>query len=489
MKVKKNDKSLLHRVFILFIILLLPTFFVREYRLIKSKKETRILPAEDFSQVELDPVEDKSFTFIVLTHNNILTIEDNVRSISEQNYDSYNVVYIDMGSTDGTVEKLGELLEPSKAKVIECEKDYEAFEAYYELVMGLPDDRVVIHFYGNDWLVHDDVLTKLAQSYSNPDVWLTYGQYFDYPEYKKGIYDPKPKKTLHKKRVQKAPWAIAPLKTFYAGLFKKLHVEAGFFLSIEDESAMLLPMAELSKAHVRFIPDVLFVHTELNQVKSPPRLAYKINEVRASMEDALVTSGVELIILSNNSPEDLERCLTSCKEHLSGVLTIHVIYQSNQEALTAYERVRSHHHGTLFTRCLEYGEATFQQAVSYSLYGREGAPPYVLLSTDQVDMKEEVALPVCIEAMRKTGAFGFYFHLGNEDMVERKGIYSWNIHKGKGEHRYPDRLQMSLYRRLDLEKELQKLSFCSIDHLIDEWVKGSDAYRVGLSFKDPVVRN
>ena len=67
MKRNAIEKSLANRVFILFIILLLPTFFIREYRIIKSKKEARILPAEDFSHIKLDLVDAKSFTFIVLT--------------------------------------------------------------------------------------------------------------------------------------------------------------------------------------------------------------------------------------------------------------------------------------------------------------------------------------------------------------------------------------------------------------------------------------
>ena len=69
MKINGREKSLLNKIFILFIILLLPTFFIREYRIIKSKKDTKILPVDDFSHIKLDPVKDKVFTFIVLTHN------------------------------------------------------------------------------------------------------------------------------------------------------------------------------------------------------------------------------------------------------------------------------------------------------------------------------------------------------------------------------------------------------------------------------------
>ena len=99
MKRNCTEKSLSRKILILFIILLLPTFFIREYRIIKSKKETRILPVDDFAHIKLDAIEDKSFTFVVLMHNDASTIERNYNSIATQKYDRYNVIYIDQGSS------------------------------------------------------------------------------------------------------------------------------------------------------------------------------------------------------------------------------------------------------------------------------------------------------------------------------------------------------------------------------------------------------
>lgn len=110
MKRNKSEKSFYHRLFILFIILILPVFFIKEYRLIKGKKDTKVLHAEDFCQTHLDPQEDKSFTFIVLTKNNVDSIEQNFQSIMQQHYSRFRVVYIDHGSTDGTVKTLQSLM-------------------------------------------------------------------------------------------------------------------------------------------------------------------------------------------------------------------------------------------------------------------------------------------------------------------------------------------------------------------------------------------
>ena len=486
MKRNAIEKSLANRVFILFIILLLPTFFIREYRIIKSKKEARILPAEDFSHIKLDLVDAKSFTFIVLTHNDASTIERNYDSISTQKYDRYNVIYIDQGSSDRTVELIKKKMGSNKEiQLIECSECHNAYEMYYQQVLKCSDNQVIIHFYGADWLAHEDVLSLLSQSYSHPDVWLSYGQYLDYWNYQRGVNDPKPKKNLCKKRIQRAPWVVAPLKTYYAGLFKKLHVEVGFFLSIEDENALLNPMAELGKAHVRFIPDVLFIHNEKREShRGGRRLAFMAEKFKGPVEKTFSESIVDLMLFSENTPDDLKGCLKSCQNFLKGIDSIHVIYKCTEVTYVSYEKLKKQYPNVHFVRPVDYGEATFKQAVTQALWGSGHVSPYVMLSTDQARLNAPIHLLSCVGAMRKTGAYGFYFHLGkgNENHF-RKGIYSWNIRQGEGPFQRPDALQMSLYRRLDLEKDLRELTFNSAADLVNAWADHAPDYRIGLSFE------
>lgn len=490
MKRNGREKSLTNRLFILFIILLLPTFFVREYRIIKSKKDSRILPVDDFSRIKLDPIEDKVFTFIVLTHNDAQTIERNYDSISTQKCDRYNIIYIDQGSSDGTVELLKKKVgSDNRTQIIECVEGHDSYETYYQMVLKCPDDRVIVHLYGSDWLMHEEVLSLLSQSYSHPDVWLSYGQYLDYWNYQKGVMDPKPKKNLCKKKVQRAPWVVAPLKTYYAGLFKKLHVETGFFLSIEDENALLNPMAELGKAHVRFIPDILFIHNEKRENnKGGRRLAFMAEKFKGPVEKSFSESIVDLMIFSENTPEDLRECLDSSQSFLRGIDSIHVIYTCNEETYISYEKLKETYSNVHFIRSIDYGNATFKQVVTQALWGAGHASPYVILSTDQMRIHAPVFLSSCIGAMRRTGAYGFYLHLGKGDEKRfGKGVYSWNIRQGEGSFERPDALKMGLYRRLDLERDLRELTFDSIEDLINVWADHAPNYRMGLTFEEPKV--
>ena len=490
MKRFKREKTLFHKLFILFIILLLPTFFIREYRLIKSKKDSRILPTEDFSIIELEPHKNKSFTFIVLTENNIDSIDQNIESILSQNYSDYKVVYIDHSSKDGTRQSIRRARKHSKkVRLIECQSDHEVYEKYYNTVLSLKDDEVVVHLYGNDWLAHEEVLQRLDQSYSNPDVWLTYGQYEENFNLERGIRDPKPKKTLYKKRVQKAPWVVAPLKTYYASLFKKLHVEAGFFISIHSENALLTPMAELAKAHVRFIPYVLYIHNgKPAQRMKKGRVAHITKSIETSVANMHHIKAADLILLSENSPEQLEVCLDSCQKNLQGLSFVHVIYECNEKSYSGYQELIAKNPAIKFTRSLGYGEANFKKALLQVLSKGIDPCPYVILSTDEVEISSQISLPMCVAVMQKTGAYGFYFHLGGGmSDGKREGIYAWNIKRSEGSFKRPDALQMSLYRRIDLEKDFKRLSFSSTHELIQGWADMLDCYRLGLSFQESRV--
>lgn len=461
-------------------------FFIREYRLIKSKKETRIIPAGDFTRIELDPIEDKHFTFIVLSHNDAGTIERNMQSIFSQKKGDFTVYFIDQGSDDQTVEILKKGMELFRsAYLIPCKEAHEGFKKYYEVVMGCPDQEVMIHLYGSDWLAHDEVLSLLSQSYAHPDVWLTYGQYLDEWSYAKGVHDPKPKKNPCKKKIQRAPWAAAPLKTFYAGLFKKLHVEEGFFLSIEDENALLNPMAELAKAHVRFIADVIFIHSDRSKLhREGRRLAFMTGKAKDSLKEEVA----DLIIFSKDSPNDLNECLGSCLMKVEGIQKVHVIFETSEVHYLAYEKLKDLYPGVHFVRPMPFGEATFKQSVSDILCGEGSSSPYVILSTDQVRVHSSIPLSSCIGAMRKAGAYGFYFHLGKEGEEDPlKGIYAWNIRGGKEGLETPDALQMGLYRRLDLERDLQDLSFNTPNEMIAAWAEHAPSHRIGLSFEEACI--
>ena len=121
---------------------------------------------------------------------------------------------------------------------------YNAIHSYIE------DDRVVASLDGDDFLVDNDVLTTLEKYYSNPDIWMSYGSQIDYPSGKthsrlKRI----PDSVFKRKNLRSSRFTASHLRTFKAGLFKKIKKEDfmynGAFMDVSWDIAMMIPMLEM----------------------------------------------------------------------------------------------------------------------------------------------------------------------------------------------------------------------------------------------------
>ncbi len=491
MKNSKINIHVFHFVFLLFIIVLFPLFLIKEYRIIKAKKNIQVCQSHTSLQPTLFESQGKQFTLIVLTKNNIDMIDKNIESILKQKYPYYQVVYIDQGSVDGTFHQLEELIFHSKSedkvKLFKASDSGQAVQLYFDVIHALEDNQVVVHLSGADFFAHTDVLGLLNRAYKNPDVWMTYGQYLEYYNYQKGIYKPKPHKLVFKKRGQKAPWTWAFLKTFYAGHFKNLKKDLlveNDPLSFENSGFLLLPLAELGKAHIQFIPRVLYVHGVDGQTKSKKiKLFFKPKQITKSLQRALFQSGCgpDIILFSENRPHSLKKCLTSIHHQIDGIGQICIIYSCDQNDahIAAYEQIKADYP---HVELIKQGSLDFKSLFFQTLANTES--PYVLLSSDQMVIKEPIHLVDCIHAMQKSFAYGFYFHLGKDTKDQSEDIFSYLVGHAQGRWREPNVLQMALYRKIDLERDFEKTHFSSASEWIKLWSL-KDANHFGLIFSRP----
>ena len=125
-----------------------------------------------------------------------------------------------------------------------------------------------------------------------------------------------------------------------------------------------------------------------------------------------------------------------------------MIYDCNPESFADYQKLQREFIHVDFIHPTYYAEGDFKTSLFNVLL--DNSSPYILLSTDQVSLKQSIPLSTCIEAMRKTGAYGFCFHLGTQS--DNPGVYMWNVQQNRGALGVPDSLEMGFYRRFDLEK-------------------------------------
>ncbi|HAB99192.1 MAG TPA: hypothetical protein DCE71_05165 [Parachlamydiales bacterium] len=213
------------------------------------------------------PLQQKSFVVVVIGRDNGAVVEKTLRSIFSQVYPHYRLVYVDDGSSDGSFSFVKDLVESSGMKervlLVRGEEPVGQLAHLCSVLREAADDEIVVWVEGKDWLAHEWVLGRLNSYYADPDLWMTYGQYREYPDYRLGSSAPFQYEEWKQKGFRGHAFVASHLKTFYAGLFKCIDPAdfsyQGAFLSAGSELAVMTPLLELARDHFQFIPEILYI--------------------------------------------------------------------------------------------------------------------------------------------------------------------------------------------------------------------------------------
>ncbi len=135
------------------------------------------------------------------------------------------------------------------------------FPALIRTVAELEDDDIVVSLDGDDWLAHGKVLARVQEEH-DAGALVTYGS-FIYADGRRGFAAPLVGP------IRKSPWVTTHLKTFRAGLFKRIphaHLQTpdGLWLENARDQALMFPLVEAAGDRAHFIPDVLHVYNASN---------------------------------------------------------------------------------------------------------------------------------------------------------------------------------------------------------------------------------
>lgn len=219
-------------------------------------------------QPTLYPLQNRSFVVIVIGCNNGASVEKTLQSIFSQNYENYRVIYIDDASDDGSFELSRERMYDSnqmmRVTLAKNEHRLGMLANLFRAVQSCQDTEIAVVLGGEDWLAHEWVLARLNQYYANSELWMTYGQYREYPQYSLGFSKP-----MAAGNLRQEPFSASHLKSFYAGLFKKIPrhelMEEGQFFSAASELAFMLPLLEMAEGHSAFVPEVLYIVSRITK--------------------------------------------------------------------------------------------------------------------------------------------------------------------------------------------------------------------------------
>lgn len=215
----------------------------------------------------------KKFAIVVPTYNNSNgdSCLKNISSLLDQQYDNYHIYIVDDCSTDDTVAKLKRFLathkRADKVTLLENKVRVGAVANYYTVIHTLPDHVIVLNVDGDDWLAHNNVLQVLNSVYDK-DIWLTYGQFRQYPSGEIGFCRPISSEHIKAHNYRKSEWLATHLRTYYAWLFKKIKQDDlqynGAFIRACGDRAIMYPLLEMAAGRFLCMQEVLYIYNCIN---------------------------------------------------------------------------------------------------------------------------------------------------------------------------------------------------------------------------------
>jgi len=205
------------------------------------------------------------FVFVVPYYNAEEDIAKTLHSMMAQSYDNWRAILINDVSTDsgpGLVERIveGSIHRDKFTLVDRTEKYGEVCNTLVSLE-SIEDDEVVCRLDGGDWLLENDLLWVLNETYKDPSqavAWTAHRWSYT-PRNISGPMNLQPNQTVYQH-----PWVSSHLKTFRAEQLRKVpkanfFADDGQYIMIACDQAIFLPMMHLSHREgkkLNFIPVV-----------------------------------------------------------------------------------------------------------------------------------------------------------------------------------------------------------------------------------------
>jgi len=203
------------------------------------------------------------FVFVIPYYNAEEDIAKTLHSMIAQSYDEWRAIVINDMSTDNGSQLVKKVVEGSiyRDKFTLIDRDEKHGEVRNTLVSldSIEDDEIVCRLDGGDWLIENDLLWMLNETYKDPlqSVAWTAHRWSYTPRNISGAL-----KLLPGQTVYQHPWVSSHLKTFRAERLRKVpkanfFTDDGQYIMIACDQAIFLPMMHLSHMEgkkLNFIP-------------------------------------------------------------------------------------------------------------------------------------------------------------------------------------------------------------------------------------------
>jgi len=427
---------------------------------------------------ELTCSQEKKIVIVIPSYNNKDWYERNLDSVLGQDYMNYRIIYTDDVSTDGT----GELVAAYKQKydvqnkitLVRNKKRQGALYNLYRMIHTCDGDAIIVTLDGDDWFPDDQVLKRLNTIYSADEVWLTYGQFQMYPHGTMGWATAMPEEIVKNNAFRDFVHLPSHLRTFYAWLFKKIKLEDflynGRFFMMAWDMTMMFPMIEMAGERHRFIPEVMYIYNDANNI-SDHRISRQLQAHLAQVmrdrkpyqrlvgrptEKINHAKQADIIIFSDDSARQLARLLKEIKKQVTNVGQINVLYRASIEHEIKDYNTLQNQYETIQFFVIDYHRTNFRSLLSQVYKNIKN--DYIFFMEDKNKIIRRINLEQCITVLEQTHAYGFYFSLCRQRDVTSfspnlplvglgNDIYAWDFSMANHKWSCANTLNMALYRK------------------------------------------
>lgn len=224
----------------------------------------------------------------------------------------------------------------------------------------------------------------------------------------------------------------------------------------------------------------------------------------ASLHANLVNKA-DLVIFSYDRPLQLYALLESVYLYVTDINSVAVVYRtSNERYDEAFEQVALQFPGVQFL----HQQSTYDFKTLTVEAIENSTSDYIVFAVDDNIVKDYVSLKECIYWLEATNAYGFYLKMGShlnhcytENAPQQvpplthvhSTIFSWEFEKGEKDWRYPNTVDMTLYRKKDLINLFKSLDYKNPNLLEGKWaawwVQHGAPSNLGLCYADSKIVN
>jgi hypothetical protein len=433
---------------------------------------------------------------IIPSYNNAQWVEKNLSSVFMQQYDNYRVIYIDDCSQDQTYKLATQITkmykQENRTTIVRNNGRSGALANLYTAIHACDDACIIVTLDGDDWLAHEQVLSTVNRYYDK-DIWMTYGQFQEYPTHTCGHCVPFPETIINNNafrtfHTEEALLPASHLRTFYAWLFKSIPLKdlltKNSFYPMAWDIAFICPMLEMSGYRQVCIDEILYIYNRSNPLSD----CYKNATLQRQLAKHILTQKpfsalnkppvtniadkhgtTSIVLLAPDGLDAIFDTIVTIKTYIKPITTIYIFYQAQQRDKQVLEDLRS-----LFPSInwQQYTAKTFKRNLQNFLDALDDA--YILFLTDNVTITSPIDCTAWARMLNRTQTSVAYLGLSKNDNLGYvqelapvnldHSIYAW-LSTNRKELWFIPFINGTIWHKNDLQKILACYEYATVDQL------------------------